>query len=52
MDSVFGIKGKDFVLIASETTVLHSIFKLKHEYDKSYRLDDNALMSIAGAIAD
>ena len=36
MDSVFGIKGEDFVLVASETTVMQSIFKLRHEYDKSY----------------
>lgn len=39
MDSLFALKGKDFVLVVSESTVLHSIFKLRHDYDKSYNLD-------------
>ena len=29
MDSVFAIKGKDFILVGQECTVAYSIFKLK-----------------------
>ncbi len=52
MDSLFALKGKDFVLIASETTVMNSIFKLKQNEDKSFDLDSNILLSLSGNIAD
>ena len=34
MDSVFGIAGKDWVLIVSDTAVNRSIMTLKHNEDK------------------
>ena len=52
MDSLFAIKGSDFVLVCSETTVMHSIFKLQHDQSKSYQLDDNVLLSLSGDNAD
>ena len=52
MDTVFAIKGKDFVLVVNETTVLHSIFKMKPDESKSYQLDDKILLSLAGDNAD
>lgn len=48
MDSIFAIKGKDFVLVAQETTVCYSIFKLKPDEDKTVSLDDHLLMAMAG----
>ena len=52
MDSLFAIKGADFVLVCSENTVMHSIFKLKADQSKSYSLDDNVLLSLSGDNAD
>ena len=52
MDTVFAIKGKDFILVVNETTVLHSIFKMKPDESKSYLLDDRILLSLAGDNAD
>jgi len=52
MDSLFALKGKDFVIVASETTIMNSIFKLKQNEDKSYKLDDKILLSLSGQIAD
>lgn len=34
MDSVFGLCGKDWVIIASDCAVNRSIFTLKHDEDK------------------
>ena len=48
MDSLFGLKGKDFVIVASESTIMNSIFKLKSKKDKSYKIDDNILLSVSG----
>ena len=34
MDTVFGIAGKDWVIIVTDTAVNRSIFTLKHNEDK------------------
>ena len=52
MDSLFAIKGKGFVLVAFESSVIHSIQKLKNQEDKSYVLDDKTLLAVAGEAAD
>ena len=48
MDQIFAIKGKDFALVAVETTVVQSIIKLKTDDSKSLRLDDSVLLSMSG----
>mgnify|MGYP001803997936 CR=1 FL=1 len=52
MDSVFAIKFQDGVILASETTVNFSIFKLAKKYDKVQKLDSHSIMALAGDIAD
>lgn len=52
MDSLFAIKGKDFVLVISETTVINSIFKLKTKENKTYDLDSKILLALSGETAD
>jgi 20S proteasome subunit beta 4 len=52
MDSLFAIRGKDFVLVVSETTVIQSIFKLKTKENKTYDLDDKILLALSGETAD
>ena len=48
MDSVFGICGKDFVIIASDTALNRSIFTLKHDEDKILNLNSNKILASAG----
>ena len=52
MDSLFALKGHDFVLVAGESTIMQSIFKLKPNFDKSIALDTNILLAMAGEHAD
>ena len=52
MDSTFGICGKDFVIIASDTAVNHSIFTLKHDDDKIMQLNKFKIMSSSGEQTD
>ena len=52
MDSVFAIKYNGGAILASETTVNRSIFKLKKKSDKTLRLDSHSIMALAGDIAD
>ena len=43
MDSVFGICGKDWVVVACDTAVNRSIFTLKPDEDKMKELEDMLL---------
>ena len=52
MDSLFALKGQDFILVAGESTIMQSIFKLKSNFDKSLALDTNILLAMAGEHAD
>ena len=52
MDSIFAIKYNGGVILASETTVNRSIFKLKKLSNKTLQLDSHSLMALAGDIAD
>ena len=38
--------------MAVETTINHSIYKLKEKQDKTFKLDSHCLMSLSGDIAD
>lgn len=52
MDSVFALKGEDFIIVASESTVMNSIFKMRQNFDKSFELDTHQLISLSGSPAD
>ena len=52
MDSVFGLAGKDFALIASDASVARSILVFKHDVDKIVELDSHKMMVGAGVAAD
>ena len=52
MDSLFGIKGGDFVLLAGETTIMQSIFKLCPNKDKSLVLDNSLVIGMAGEASE
>ena len=48
MDSTFGIAGKDWVLICTDTAVNRSIFTLKHDEDKITQLSTHKVMGLSG----
>lgn len=52
MDSVFGICGKDWVIVAADTGVNRSIFTLKHDEDKIMSLNSNKVLGASGEQTD
>lgn len=52
MDSVFGICGKDWVIVASDKAVNRSIFTLKHNEDKIMKLNEYKIVGAAGEQSD
>ena len=48
MDSVFGIAGKDFVIVVSDCSVNRSIFTLKHDEDKIMQLNKFKILGCSG----
>jgi len=52
MECLIGIRGKDFVLLASDSVVGRSVVSMKQDYDKSFHLSNNLLMSVCGDSGD
>ena len=52
MDSVFGICGKDWVIVATDTAVNRSIFTLKDDEDKIMDLNTNKVLGASGEQTD
>ena len=48
METAFGITGKGYVLIASDTTAVHSIVKVKTDVDKIKELSPYLAMAVSG----
>lgn len=40
MDSIFGLAGNDWAIVACDGSVAHSILKIKETEDKILKLDD------------
>ena len=52
MDAVFGIAGKDWVIIVTDTAVNRSIFTLKHKEEKIMNLSSHKIVGTAGESTD
>ncbi|ESO11681.1 hypothetical protein HELRODRAFT_166696 [Helobdella robusta] len=52
MECLVGIKGKDFVLLATDSLMARSIVAMKKDQDKTIKLSDNLLMSVCGGDGD
>lgn len=48
MDISFAITGKGYVILAADTTVAHSIIKVKQDEDKIKALGPHLLMAYSG----
>jgi 20S proteasome subunit beta 4 len=51
-DSILGICGKDFVLIAADASAGFSIIVMKHDEDKIMKLDEQKLLAACGENGD
>ncbi|XP_022102415.1 proteasome subunit beta type-2-like [Acanthaster planci] len=52
MEFLIGIQGDGFVLVASDMTAGRSVFLLKHDQEKMYKMSDKLLMLCAGETGD
>lgn len=52
MECLIGIAGKDFVLLASDTTAARSIVVMKSDHDKLFKLGDHMAMIVSGEAGD
>ncbi|KAF7683441.1 putative proteasome subunit beta type-4 [Astathelohania contejeani] len=52
MDSLIGIKGKDFVLIASDMASSSSVILIKDNEDKFYEINDQLILAYSGDQGD
>lgn len=48
METILGIKGPDFVMLAADCTQAHSIISLKEDQDKIHAVSDKLLMAAIG----
>ncbi|VDN30204.1 unnamed protein product [Dibothriocephalus latus] len=52
MECLIGIKFDDFVILASDSRINHSIITLKQDVDKMFKLSNRVLMSVCGEAGD
>ncbi|XP_003745825.1 proteasome subunit beta type-2 [Galendromus occidentalis] len=52
MESLIGIKCRDFVLLAADASVARSIMVLKQDEQKIFKLSDSLAMAVAGESGD
>jgi 20S proteasome subunit beta 4 len=52
METLLGVTGEGFVLLACDTSAARSIMRLKTGDDKLLKLSESAIMGIAGPVAD
>ncbi|XP_062265911.1 proteasome subunit beta type-2 [Platichthys flesus] len=52
MEYLLGITGPDFVLVASDNVAASSIIKMKHDYDKMFKLSEKILLLCVGEAGD
>nr|UCK81649.1 proteasome subunit beta type-2 [Arenicola marina] len=52
MECIIGIQGKDFVILASDTTAARSIVAMKSDHDKMCQLSSKVLMAMVGESGD
>lgn len=52
MDGLIGVAFKDFVLLAADKTMTHSILAVKHDQKKIHKLSDHLMMGVVGEPGD
>ncbi|CAD7088466.1 unnamed protein product [Hermetia illucens] len=52
METILGIKGPDFVMVAADCTQAHSIIMMKEDENKIHKISNNLLMATIGDAGD
>jgi len=52
MDTAIGFVGKDYVLLAADSSQARSILKMKADVDKLFEIDSHKLFALSGEAAD
>ncbi|XP_058815659.1 proteasome subunit beta type-2-like [Topomyia yanbarensis] len=52
METLMGIRGPDFVMLAADSSHAHSIMVLKDDETKIYKISDNLMMATIGEAGD
>lgn len=52
METIVGISGKDFVVLAGTTAISRSIVMMKNDFDRIFQLDDHKLLAFTGEPGD
>ncbi|KAK9801378.1 hypothetical protein WJX73_003064 [Symbiochloris irregularis] len=52
MDYLMGLRGKDYVMVCSDTTAVQQIITIKHDEDKLMSVDDHTLLALSGEPGD
>jgi 20S proteasome subunit beta 4 len=52
MDFLMGIKGPDFVIVASDTAAVQQVIAIKHDEDKIVPIDTHKVMGVSGEPGD
>ncbi|XP_058451605.1 proteasome subunit beta type-2-like [Malaya genurostris] len=52
METLMGIRGPDFVMLAADSSHAHSIMVLKDDESKIYKISDNLMMATVGEAGD
>lgn len=52
METILGIKGNDFVMVAADCTQAHSIIAMKEDENKIHQISDNLLIATIGESGD
>ena len=48
MDYLMGLKGKDFVMVCSDTSAVQQIITIKHDEEKLLQIDDHTVLALSG----
>lgn len=52
MDFFVGIRGKDFVMVCTDTSAVHSIITIKQDEDKIVPIDSHKVFCLSGEAGD
>lgn len=52
MDTLIGLRGKDFAVVAADKYACSSIVRMKNDEDKVLTVDDDKLLALSGEVGD
>lgn len=47
-----GLKGRDFVMVCSDTSAVQQIITIKHDEDKIFPIDSHTVLALSGMLPE